>query len=122
MASFEDIVFFYLVGIEGDNELFHKEALIFPAKNVLDDSIGAHLEIWQAPKSKRWHWRLQYHTVHTYFEDPGEGFIDAKAAMKAAMEHGEVATTIGSWMDGERLEQIAGYAQEERERKKERGL
>jgi len=107
---------------EGDNELTHKDALVFPAKGGLDDGIHAHLEIWQAPKNRRWHWRLQFHTAHTYVEDPGEGFIDAKAAMKAALEHGEVATTIGSWMDGERLEQIAGYAQEERERKKKRGL
>lgn len=123
MASFEDILFFYLVEREGDYELIHKGALVFPAKGGIgDDGIHAHLEIWQAPKSKLWHWRLQYHTVHTYFEDPGKGFIDAKAAMKAALEHGEVATTIGSWMDGERLEQIAGYAQEERERKKKRGL
>jgi len=65
---------------------------------------------------------LLYHTAHTCFEDSGEGFIDAKATMKAALEHGEVATTIVSWMDGVRLEQIAGNAQEERERKKKRGL
>jgi hypothetical protein len=122
MVSFEDIIFFYLVEREGDYELFHKDALVFPAKGGKDDSIGAHLEIWQAPKSKLWHWRLQFHTVHNFCEDPGEGFPDAKAAMKAALEYGEVATTIGSWMDGERLANIAEWAQEDREKKKKRGL
>lgn len=122
MPKIEEIIFFYLVETKGDYELFHKDALVFPATGGLDDQIQAHLEIWQAPKSKLWHWRLQFHTVHTFFEDPGEGFLDAMTAMKAALEHDEVHATVGSWMDKERLIGIAEAAQEARERKRRRGL
>lgn len=111
----EDVVYFYLVDAESDRYPLHKGAIMIPGEDV-------HLEIWQAPKSKKWHWMLQFHKMTTYYEDPGEGFLSAREAMQAALDQGEATTTIATSMDGERLMDIVEWAQEERERNKTRGL
>jgi len=121
-ATFEDLIAFYLVRPETGIDPVHEDALVVPGTNGRDGRIGSsQLEVYPAPKSPLWHWKILSNESKAYMEDPDVGFESAAAAMSNALETEDGRLCFASWLDSKRLIEIARSAQEFREWKALRG-
>ena len=121
-ATFEDLIAFYLVRPETGVDAVHEGALVVPGNNAQNGQIGTmQLEVYPAPATGRWHWKILSHESKAYMEDPDVGFESAAAAMSNALETEDGRLCFASWLDSKRLLEIARSAQEFRERKALRG-
>lgn len=122
MATFEDMLAFFLVRPETGPDAVHEGAIVIPGNNARDGRIGAmQLEVYPAPKTGKWHWQIRSNEVNSYTEDPCAGFESAAEAMENALETEDGRLCFASWLDGKRLVEIARSVQEYRERKALRG-
>jgi len=121
-ANYEDMLAFFLVRPESGIDTVHEGALVVPGNNSRDGRIGTmQLEVYPAPATGRWHWKILSHESKAYMEDPDVGFESAAAAMSNALETEDGRLCFASWLDSKRLIEIARSAQEFRERKALRG-
>jgi|GEM_PF-3697471 len=122
-ATFEDMIAFYLVRPESGIDPVPKNAIVVPGNNARDGRIGTtQLEIYPAPKTGKWHWKILSHETCAFMEDPREGFESAPDAMENALETEDGRLCFTSWLDGKRLVEMARSVQEIRERKARRGM
>ena len=121
-ANYEDMLAFFLVRPESGIDTVHEGALVVPGNNSRDGRIGTmQLEVYPAPATGRWHWKILSHESKAYMEDPYEGFESAGDAMENALETEDGRLCFTSWLDGKRLVEMARSVQGFRERKALRG-
>ena len=122
-ANYEDLIAFYLARPETGVDAVHEGAIVIPGTNARDGLIGSsQLEIYPAPKTGKWHWKILSHETKAFMEDPYEGFESAGDAMENALETEDGRLCFTSWLDGKRLIEIARSAQAHRMRKVLRGM
>jgi hypothetical protein len=121
-ATFEDMIAFYLVRPVCGINAVHEGAIVIPGSNGRDGQIGTmQLEIYPAPKTGRWHWKILSHETNAFMEDSSNGFESAAEAMESALETEDGMLCFASWLDAKRLVEMARSVQEHRERKAMRG-
>ena len=122
-ATFEDMIDFYLTRPENGVDPVHEGAIVIPGNNARDGRIGSsQLEVYPAPKTGKWHWKILSHETKAFLEDPCEGFESAAEAMESALETEDGRLCFISWLDGKRLIELVRSAQAHRMRKVLRGM
>ena len=121
-ANYEDMIAFYMERPETGVDAVHENAIVIPGTNARDGQIGTmQLEVYPAPKSPLWHWKILSHETKAFMEDPDVGFESAPEAMEDALESEDGMLCFASWLDSRKLIEMARSVQGFRERKALRG-